>query len=100
MIGVLATVLVVGIAVTFAVVRNEEPAPRPDIPLDVWAPYWALEDAVPELPARIGSMREVSPFWFNAVGVNEIAVDPNAPTDLAAAFAALSAHGSVARNSP
>lgn len=86
MIGVLAAVVVLGIAVTVAVSRNEETAPRPDIPLDVWAPYWALEDSVPELPARIGSMREVSPFWFNAVGVDEIAVDPNAPADLAAAF--------------
>jgi spore germination protein YaaH len=72
--------------VTFAVARNEESAPKPDISLDVWAPYWTLENSVPELPMRIGSMREVSPFWFKAVGVDEIVVDPNAPADLMAAF--------------
>ena len=31
-------------------------------------------------------MREVSPFWFNATGVDSIVVDPNAPVDLTAEF--------------
>ena len=31
-------------------------------------------------------MREVSPFWFTAVGVDEIAIDPNASAEATDAF--------------
>jgi len=61
-------------------------APKPKIPLDVWAPYWVLEASVAELPDRVGSMREVSPFWFNVTGVRSIEVDPNASTELTRDF--------------
>lgn len=60
---------------------DEAPPPRPDIPLDVWAPYWALDDSLPEFRDRVGSMREVSPFWFTATGVDRIVIDPNAVDD-------------------
>ncbi len=53
------------------------PPPKPDIPLDAWVPYWTLDSALPEAD-RLGSMRDVSPFWFNAIGVDQIVVDPNA----------------------
>jgi len=69
------------------VASNEEPPPpKPDIPLDAWVPYWALDASLPEFGQRAGSMREVSPFWFNAAGVDEIVVDPNASAELTQAF--------------
>jgi len=72
--------LVIGVAILFSR-ADLTPPPRPDIPLDVWAPYWTLDDSLPELKRRIGSMREVSPFWFSAIGVESIVVDPNADED-------------------
>ena len=61
------------------------PPPRPDIPLDAWVPYWTLDSAMAETD-RLGSMRDVSPFWFNAVGVDQIVIDPNADADLTTSF--------------
>jgi hypothetical protein len=69
------------------VATNEEaPPPKPDIPLDAWVPYWALDAALPDARQRVPSMREVSPFWFNAVGVDQIVVDPNASAELTTEF--------------
>ena len=69
------------------VASNEEPPPpKPDIPLDAWVPYWALDASLPEFGQRSGSMREVSPFWFNAAGVDRIVVDPNASAESTQAF--------------
>jgi len=87
---VLATLALalVGVAGTaLFVATNEEPlAPEPDIPLDAWVPYWTLDDALPDFDRRGGSLREVSPFWFTAVGVDEIAVDANASVEATDAF--------------
>lgn len=79
----LVAVLAVGIVL---VGRDEAPPPKPVLPLDVWAPYWALDDSLTELDRRAGSMREISPFWFNSVGATEIVVDPNTPLDAAEEF--------------
>ena len=66
--------------------RESSPPPaKPDIPLDAWVPYWTLESALPEVD-RLGSMRDVSPFWFNAVGVDQIVVDAHADAELTASF--------------
>ncbi len=87
MLGALVAVLVAVTAAAVYVATNEEPpAPKPDIPLDAWVPYWTLDDALPDFDRRGGSMREVSPFWFTAVGVDEIAIDPNASADATDAF--------------
>ncbi len=84
---VLAAALVGTVVTAVVVGRNEGgPAPKPDVPLDAWAPYWALEDSAPELTRRARSMREVSPFWFNVTGVDEITVDPNASETLTESF--------------
>jgi len=77
----LGVVLVAVLGAAFVSVNQsdpEPPAPQPDIALDAWAPYWALDDALPEFEQRVRSMRAVSPFWFNAIGVDDIAIDPNA----------------------
>jgi len=71
------------------VIGDDDPSPpRPDIPLDAWVPYWTVDDALPDFGQRGGSLREVSPFWFTAVGVDEIAVDPNANAEMTDAFMA------------
>jgi spore germination protein YaaH len=82
---VAAIVLIAGTAIYVA--SNEEPLPpKPDIPLDAWVPYWALDASLPDFEQRGPSMREVSPFWFNAAGVDQIIVDPNASAELTAQF--------------
>ncbi len=82
---VLALFGVSGAAVYVA--TNEEPLPpKPDIPLDAWVPYWALDASLPDARQRVPSMREVSPFWFNAVAVDQIVVDPNASAELTSEF--------------
>lgn len=70
--------------------RNGEPEPVAlppgAIPLDVWAPYWTLAEAVPEAEVRLADVREASPFWFGARGVDEIVVDENTSTERSAEF--------------
>jgi len=87
--GALTGLLVVVVAAAFLVSRSESAAPpKPDVPLDAWAPYWALDSSLAEFDERSQSMRDISPFWFNAVGPGEIIVDPNAPSDLTEEFMA------------
>lgn len=56
------------------------------IPVDVWAPYWTLDDTLPEAELRLAEVREASPFWFGARGVDEIVVDQNASAERTAEF--------------
>ena len=80
-----AAVLAVGIG-GIKELTSSDPAPLPVIALDVWAPYWTLQNSAPELPSRINLIREVSPFWFRATGVTSIDTDPNVNTRLAEQF--------------
>lgn len=73
----------VAVVVGVTIAADREPPPPPDLPVDAWAPYWALEASVADLPAIAGSLRELSPFWFRATGVDTIEVDPNTPVTLA-----------------
>jgi len=85
--GALLTALVAVAGAALYVATTEEPLPpKPDIPLDAWVPYWTLDDALPDIGRRGRSMREVSPFWFTAVGVDEITIDPNASAEATEAF--------------
>jgi len=64
-----------------------EPAPVPEsLELHAWAPYWALDDALPDLEARASVLDEVSPFWFEASGVDDIGPNRNTPVDDANRF--------------
>ncbi|NND75056.1 MAG: hypothetical protein HKN44_08625 [Ilumatobacter sp.] len=74
----LLLVTVLAAAAVLARRNDGPPPPKPDIPVDAWAPYWTLDDALPELDRRVTAIRDVSPFWFNAVGVDRIITDPNA----------------------
>jgi hypothetical protein len=82
---VVALVGVAAVAV-FAATNEERLPPKPDIALDAWVPYWGLDASLPDARQRVPSMREVSPFWFNAVGVDQIIVDPNASAELTSEF--------------
>ena len=82
-----SALLVVAALVAVLVSRRESTPPRPTtLPVDAWAPYWALEDSLPDLAARAGTFRELSPFWFTASGASTIEVDPHAPADQVAQF--------------
>jgi hypothetical protein len=82
---IVALALVVAGALWMTDRESSPPPAKPDIPLDAWVPYWTLESALPEVD-RLGSMRDVSPFWFNAVGVDQIVVDAHADAELTASF--------------
>jgi hypothetical protein len=80
--------LLVGVAV---VRHDSEAAPLPELPpgavrVDAWAPYWTLADTLPETEQRFSDLREISPFWYSAVGANQIIIDPQAPFDDADEF--------------
>jgi hypothetical protein len=75
--GIVAIAIGIG-GVLIATQEPPPPPPKPDIPLDAWAPYWTLDASLPEADRRLGSLRDVSPFWFSATGVTDIVVDPSA----------------------
>ncbi|HSL74918.1 MAG TPA: glycosyl hydrolase family 18 protein [Ilumatobacteraceae bacterium] len=81
----LAVVVVGAAATAVSVAVDDEPPPRPDIPLDTWVPYWTVVDALPIVERRGPSMREISPFWFTATA-DAILLDPNASPDATAQF--------------
>jgi HAD superfamily hydrolase (TIGR01509 family) len=57
-------------------VRDEPRGPQP-LALHAWVPFWALDDALPDLESRSDALTQVSPFWYEATGVDEIRVNPN-----------------------
>lgn len=85
-----AIAVLIGAVIVFAVSRGGDEAPPPlppgAIPIDVWAPYWTIGDTQPVLDQRLSSVRELSPFWYGAHGVEEITVDANASTDAVESF--------------
>ena len=83
---VLGTLVLVaaGVLAWAATRGGGKPAPPPlppgAIDVDVWAPYWTFDVTLPVLAERLADVREVSPFWFGARGVDEIVVDEHADT--------------------
>lgn len=78
LLGLVAAVAVLAVGVGVLVVQDDAPPPKPSIPVDAWLPYWRLDETTESRIALVDSMREVSPFWYNATGVDGIELDPNA----------------------
>jgi HAD superfamily hydrolase (TIGR01509 family) len=95
--GAALAVAAAGIGV--AVSGGDEPAQKPppliDIPLQAWAPYWALDTSVASLVTNAASLHEVSPFWYEATGAESIVVSQYTAVDEAAAFLAAAKAGNV-----
>lgn len=88
---ILGAVAVLLVAVVWLLNRGDdgpEPIALPPgaIPVDVWAPYWTLDETLPEAELRLADVREASPFWFGARGVDRIVVDENASAERTAEF--------------
>jgi len=83
---VLALVALVGGGIWWSGRPDPPPPPKPDIPLDAWAPYWTLDDSIEDAAQRIPSMREISPFWYEAQGVDSIGVSEFADAELVEEF--------------
>jgi spore germination protein YaaH len=84
-VGAVAALAAIGFATLGG---GEEPPPRHPGALNVhaWAPYWALDEALPELDSRADTLHQLSPFWFRATDVDTIEVEPNTPADAAEQF--------------
>jgi HAD superfamily hydrolase (TIGR01509 family) len=93
---VVAAIALVAVIVALALRRDDDaatPQPaQPPIPVAVhaWTPYWALEEALPDLAARAPTMAQLSPFWWVATGPESIEVQPNTPSAEAEQFLATS----------
>ena len=85
-----ATVVVLALAAAgaFALRREPEPPPPPDIPVDAWAPYFALPDAQQSLTTNGHLLRVVSPFWYSAHDATTISLNGNLAPETTAQFIA------------
>jgi HAD superfamily hydrolase (TIGR01509 family) len=89
LIGLAAITLTVVVLIAARGGSDEQPEivlPPGAVPVDVWAPYWTLGDTLRETDVRFGQIRELSPFWFGARGVDQIVADENSSVDLTADF--------------
>jgi len=77
---------IAALLVAVAMLTGRTASDPPLLPMDTWAPYWTLDRTSVELAERIGSLREVSPFWYQATGATEVGRDPNAPPGATDAF--------------
>ncbi|MCU1504934.1 MAG: putative glycosidase [Ilumatobacteraceae bacterium] len=77
-IAAVVTLVLVAIIAVLATRSDKIAAPPPpDIPIDAWAPYWALDIANPSASAHGTWLRDVSPFWFTAQGATQIVTAAN-----------------------
>ena len=90
-----AGALLLGAAAAGAVAIGNDPPPPPppiDIPIDAWAPYWALPDAQTTLATNGRMLRQVSPFWYSTHDATTISVDGNLTPETTAQFIATARH--------
>jgi spore germination protein YaaH len=70
--------------------RGTDKGSAPDrsrvLPIDAWAPYWTLDDTVGEFATRASTIREISPFWFEATGASTIVANSNVNAEAATQF--------------
>ncbi len=89
--GVVTLVVIAVIAVVAG--RGDMAAPPPpDIAIDAWAPYWALDVSTASVAAHGSWLRDVSPFWFTATGATQIVTNPNLDATAGAAFVKAARH--------
>ena len=84
-----ASVFVLALGAVGVVATRPDPPPPPppiDIPIDAWAPYWALPDAQQSLATNGRMLRQVSPFWYSTHDATTIIVDANLAPEMAAEF--------------
>ena len=79
--ALLAVAALIGLAATRGGDDRPPPLPPGAVPIDVWAPYWTLADTLAEADTRFPQLREVSPFWFGARGIEVIATDERSPEE-------------------
>ena len=70
----------------FAATNEETPPPKPDIPLDAWVPYWALDASLAEFDQRVRRCGRCRRSGSTPSGSSEIVVNPNASAELTAQF--------------
>jgi spore germination protein YaaH len=75
-----------GVAAVTRSTHQPPPAPLIDIPIDAWAPYWALTDAQASVETYGPLLRQVSPFWYSAIDATTVTVSTNLSSDVLAAF--------------
>lgn len=73
--------LIAGLVVWQWRTGDREPAKPLALNVHTWAPYWTLDDSLGELGERAGQFHELSPFWYSAVGVDQIVVNEHANAD-------------------
>lgn len=73
-------VLILGL-VGWQLLRDEEPPPPLALNVHTWAPYWTLDDSLEGLDDRASQFGQLSPFWYSAVGVDQITVNEQADAD-------------------
>jgi HAD superfamily hydrolase (TIGR01509 family) len=72
-----AALLLAAAGVGAVAIRHDSPPPPPppiDIPIDAWAPYFALPDAQQSLSTNGRWLRQVSPFWYSTHDATTISV--------------------------
>ncbi|MFV0306115.1 MAG: HAD-IA family hydrolase [Desertimonas sp.] len=85
-VAIVAAVLIGALA--WWLTRSDEAAEHHPGPLVVhtWVPYWTIEEASAELDARADLLHQISPFWYQATGVEAIQLDANAPVEATEQF--------------
>lgn len=88
--ALLVLLAVTAVVTAFALGRGGDEG-LPDLPpgairVDAWVPYWTLDETMPEVGRRLDQLREISPFWYDAAGVDEIVVNRNASAERVEAF--------------
>jgi HAD superfamily hydrolase (TIGR01509 family) len=85
--GAIVAVLLVLAGVALMSDDDDQPVRQPGaLNVQAWTPYWALDDALPELEQHADVFHQLSPFWFEATGVNDIGVAAGTPADEAERF--------------
>lgn len=65
---------------------DDAPPPLTQIPVDGWAPYWAMDRSIDDLDRHGEVLREVSPFAFEATAVDRIDLPENIDVELIPSF--------------